>query len=83
MWLKLWKIKDEKISGFSLIILIGISLSWDALDVSKFLTSLLISSNLTWENENRKLLLYFFIIKILRYLRYVKIAFNLVWLALL
>ena len=78
MWLKLWKIKDEKISGFSLIILIGISLSWDALDVSKFLTSLLISSNLTWENENRKLLLYFFIIKILRYLRYVKIAFNLV-----
>ena len=78
MWLKLWKIKDEKISGFSLIILIGMSLSWDALDVSKFLTSLLISSNLTWENENRKLLLYFFIIKILRYLRYVKIAFNLV-----
>ena len=78
MWLKLWKIKDEKISGFSLIILIGISLSWDALDVSKFLTSLLTSSNLTWENENRKLLLYFFIIKILRYLRYVKIAFNLV-----
>lgn len=40
IWLKLWKIKYEKILGFSLIIFVGISLSWDTVDVSKFLTPL-------------------------------------------
>ena len=50
--LSLKMIKDEKIYGFFKINIGATSLSWDALDIPKFITSPLLSSNISWENKN-------------------------------
>ena len=64
-------------SGFSLIVLVGMSFSCETFEVPKFLISLITFSFVTWLKVNTGLLLFFrFIVKILGCLRYFDIAFK-------
>ena len=70
-------IKLENISEFSLIILVGISSSCDALEASMFFISLITSSSVIWlKVYTGPLLILLFVVKILGCLRYFNIAFK-------